>query len=138
MMDLDSRKSKGRACLSMAIAYFGSNGYTVNIPLNDTQKYDLVVEKNSKFQTVQCKFGDHKCANNDDAYSCSLRCIGAKGTYHGNVKDDNIDLLFCMRPDGIVYLIPVCELDNHNAIRFTKTKIKFNGGFDSSKYIVIL
>ena len=29
----------------MAIAYFSSNGYVVSIPLNDTQDYDLVIEK---------------------------------------------------------------------------------------------
>ena len=40
------------AGLSIAIAYFGSNGYVVSIPLNDTQDYDLVVEKDNKFYKV--------------------------------------------------------------------------------------
>ena len=38
------------------ITYFGINGYTVSIPLNDTQWYDLIVEKDDIIQTVQCKF----------------------------------------------------------------------------------
>lgn len=45
----------------MAIAYFSTNGYTVSIPLNDTQDYDLVVEKDNILQTVQVKA---KCKNN--------------------------------------------------------------------------
>ena len=44
-MLFETNKDKDRAGLSMAIAYFCSNGYCVNIPLNDTQWYDLVIEK---------------------------------------------------------------------------------------------
>ena len=39
----------------MAINYFTIQGYTVSLPINDTQWYDLVVEKNGIFETVQCK-----------------------------------------------------------------------------------
>ena len=55
-MQLLSNKDKGRAGMALAIAYFGTNGYTVSLPLNDTQWYDMIVEKNNVFQTVQCKF----------------------------------------------------------------------------------
>lgn len=33
----------------MAIAYFSTNGYVVSISLNDTQEFDLVIEKDGKF-----------------------------------------------------------------------------------------
>ena len=135
-MQTESRKDKGRAGLSMAIAYFGSNGYTVSLPLNDTQDYDLVIEKDGKFQSVQCKFGGARCNNNKDAYSCGLRTIGAKGTFHGNVRDSGVDLLFCLRPDGIMYVIPNVVLPNANAIRLTTRKSENCHGFDASKYIV--
>lgn len=135
-MVLESKKDRGRACLSTAIAYFGSNGYTVSIPLNDTQNYDLVVEKDGVFQSVQCKFGGRKLENNADAYECGLRTIGAKGTYHGNVKDSGVDLLFCLRPDGVMYLIPVADIDNVSSLRLTTAKSKFSSGFDTSQYIV--
>lgn len=36
-MLFESNKDKGRAGMAFGIAYFGSSGYTVNIPLNDTQ-----------------------------------------------------------------------------------------------------
>ena len=41
--------------IRMAIAYFTTKGYTVSIPLNDTQDYDLVIEKCNKLYTVQVK-----------------------------------------------------------------------------------
>ena len=50
-----NRKNIGRIGLSMAINYFTVNGYTVSIPMNDTQWYDIVIEKDGVFQTVQCK-----------------------------------------------------------------------------------
>lgn len=51
-MLFETNREKGRAGMSLAIAYFGSNGYTVSIPLNDTQWYDLIVEKDNNFYTV--------------------------------------------------------------------------------------
>lgn len=35
-MLLQTNKDKGRAGLSLAIAYYGTQGYTVSLPLNDT------------------------------------------------------------------------------------------------------
>jgi len=44
-----NRKQIGRIGLSMAINYFTLKGYTVSIPMNDTQWYDLIIEKNGIF-----------------------------------------------------------------------------------------
>ena len=43
--DSETNKEKGNTSLGVAIAYYSSNGYTVSIPLNDTQDYDLIVDK---------------------------------------------------------------------------------------------
>ena len=51
-MFFSTNKEKGNSGLGMAIAYFSANGYTVYIPLNDTQDYDLVIEK--KWNTRNC------------------------------------------------------------------------------------
>ena len=44
-MYFSTNKEKGRTSLGIATVYFSMNGYTVSIPLNDTQDYDLIVEK---------------------------------------------------------------------------------------------
>ena len=54
-MYFNTNKQKGNCGLGMAIAYFSTKGYTVSIPLNDTQDYDLIVEKNWILQRVQVK-----------------------------------------------------------------------------------
>ena len=43
-MKADNNRSKGKAGLAVAIGYYGSKGYTVSVPLNDTQDYDLIVD----------------------------------------------------------------------------------------------
>lgn len=48
-MLFETNKDKGRAGMSLGIAYFGCNGYTVNIPLNNTQWYDFVIESVAYF-----------------------------------------------------------------------------------------
>ena len=104
-MILTTNKDKGRAGMSMAIAYFGSNGYTVSIPLSDTQWYDLVIEKDGKFQTVQCK----ATCNEDN--TIFLRSMGgSKGTEYDNVLDHPVDLLFCLDKNQQLYLIPVEDI----------------------------
>ena len=40
-MIFKSNREKGNAGLGIVIAYYSANGYTVSIPLNDTQDYDL-------------------------------------------------------------------------------------------------
>ena len=46
-MKFSTNKEKGNSGLGIAIAYYSTNGYIVSIPLNDTQNYDLVVEKDN-------------------------------------------------------------------------------------------
>ena len=41
-MKFNSNKEKGNTGLGIAIAYYSANGYTVSIPLNDTQDYQAV------------------------------------------------------------------------------------------------
>ena len=54
-MKFNTNKERGNTGLGIAIAYFTANGYTVSIPLNDTQDYDLVIDKNNELETVQVK-----------------------------------------------------------------------------------
>ena len=54
-MLFETNQDKGRAGISAAIGYFGMNGYTVSIPLNDTQGYDLIVDDGEKLMKISCK-----------------------------------------------------------------------------------
>lgn len=138
-MKFETNKEKGRAGISLAIAYFGTNGYTVSVPLDDTQEYDLVVEKEGVFYSVQCKATGHKTYEN--TYSLSLRNMGGtKGTQYGNVIESGVDLLFAITEDKTMYLIPIKDIPELSFLSLRKEKSKFakKDVFDTSRYIVTI
>ena len=131
---------KGRIGLSAAINYFTLNGYTVLLPLNDTQNYDLAIEKDGVIKTVQCKATWEVSRNNPDGYILSLRTVGGtRGTVYYTLTETNVDYLFCYRGDGVMYLIPINDLRNNskNSITLvTKRSKKSHPTFQSEKYII--
>lgn len=104
-MIFQTNKDKGRAGFVMGMAYFGANGYTVSTPLNDTQWYDFIIEKDGIFQTVQCK------ATGSSDNTISLKSYGGtKGTVYDSVLDHPVDYLFCLDGSMNMYVIPVQDL----------------------------
>lgn len=117
----------------MAIAYFGANGNTVSIPLNDTQDYDLVVDIDGVLKKVQVKATNYK--GTAHSYTISLRTVsGTTRKVAKTVKDTDIDLLFCLLGDGSMFLIPVDEIHNKNTINISG--YAENGCADYSQYRV--
>lgn len=138
-MVLNSRKEIGNAALSMAIAYFGSNGYVVSVPLNDTQDYDLVVDKDGKLQKVQVKGTNRRGTGN--AYTIGLRTIsGTTRQAYKTVIDTDVDLLFCLCGDGTMYLIPKEDVANRCEINLSKEKSKYSKKLSHSyeRYVVTM
>ena len=121
-----TNKEKGRAGLAMGIAYFGSNGYNISIPLNDTQDYDLVVEKDNTFQKVQCK-STSRMNKNKLFYIVKLESYGGLngGTYYGTVKDSSADLLFILTENKDMYLIPINIIVQNRTLTLTNDYDKY-------------
>lgn len=90
----------------MAINYFTLQGYTVSLPLNDTQWYDMVIEKNNIFQTVQCK-----CTFTQDDTVSLKSSGGTKGEIYDNIiNHPELDYLFCVNKELNCWLIPVNDI----------------------------
>jgi len=133
-MLFETNKDKGRAGMSMGIAYFGANGYTINIPLNDTQWYDFVVEKDGIFQTVQCKATGSK----DNTISLKS-CGGTNGKTYDTVINHPVDLLFCLDKDLNMFVIPgeVLKENQSKSSLALRTEPNKNGqGIQTYKYLV--
>ena len=130
-----NRKHIGRIGLSMAINYFTIQGYTVSLPMNDTQWYDLVIEKDGKFYTVQCK------ATQTENDEISLRNMGGtKGKEYDNITNHSeLDYLFCVNKDLKMWNIPIKDLlsaGNKNKITLRENPTLNNQGFQTYKYQV--
>ncbi len=129
---------KGNIALTQAIAYFAKNQYTVSVPLNDSQWYDLVVEKDGAFQSVQVKYTGEK--SKGGFYKCSLRTISGtsrKPIY--TLKDHAVDLLFCYCENGAKFLIPCNEINHKSYITlFTETNKSINNSLlDTSRFLIL-
>ena len=104
-MKFNSNKEKGNSGLGMAIAYFSTTGYVVSIPLNDTQDYDLIVEKDNKLKKVQVK--STGCIGKSGNYQVAMKsCGGTRGKTYKTIIETNIDLVFILTEKKEIYLIP--------------------------------
>ena len=117
----------------MAINYFTCQGYTISLPINDTQWYDLVVEKDGKFYTVQCK------ATQTENGDIDFRSTGGTngGVYDNLLNHSELDYLFCVNKDLNMWLIPVKDIQqNRKSIRLRTEPNANNQGFQTYKYRV--
>lgn len=124
--------------MSLGVAYFGANGYTVSVPLNDTQWYDFVAEKDGKFYTVQCKATGSK-QNVIPLKSCG----GTRGSKYDVVTEHPLDYLFCVDKDQNLFLIPVDDIrkignKNSLALRTELSKSTRHDRLNVSKYSVAI
>ena len=117
----------------MAINYFTCQGYTISLPINDTQWYDLVVEKDGKFYTVQCK------ATQTENGDIDFRSTGGTngGVYDNLLNHSELDYLFCVNKDLNMWLIPIKDIQqNRKSIRLRTEPNANKQGFQTYKYRV--
>ena len=123
-MNFDTNREKGISCLGIAIAYFTTNGYVVSIPLNDTQDYDLVIEKDGILKTVQVK--STNCKTKYGNYQVALKsCGGTKGRTYKTLIDTKIDFLFVLNEKSEMYLIPKNKIFNKSTLNLCDKYIEY-------------
>jgi DNA gyrase/topoisomerase IV subunit A len=107
---------QGNVGLGKAIEYFTSHGLTVSLPLNDTQKYDLVVELDGSLSRVQVKTSRNR--KSSGAYEVVLKRSGGASGKHVITPFDNnsCDHLFVYTSDGRMYLIPASKVRSTSSI----------------------
>lgn len=126
---------KGNIALGKAINYFTEKGYIVSLPLNDSQCYDLIIEKDGKLQTVQVKYTSEQKDNGN--FVCRLQTKNQNKTYYSLIETF-CELLFCYCSNGDTYLIPIKDITNNNSLTLFREKSKYasKDSFDSSKYLI--
>ena len=124
------KSHQGNVGLGRAIAYYTAKCIPVLIPLNDTQKYDLAIEKDNKLQRVSVKTtqGLNKTKT---YYEVQLKNSGGSSGKSSIRKFDNTscDIVFIVTITGVMYEIPSSEIN-------TVSTLTLNSQWD--KYIVNL
>lgn len=108
---------QGNLGLGKAIAYFTSKCIPIAIPLNDTQKYDLIADFNGKLQRISIKTSRYS-ETNGASYSVQLKNSGGAGGKSIIRQFDNTscDYVFIYTEDEKMYLIPSEIITAKNSI----------------------
>ena len=123
-MNFKTNKEKGNTGLGIAIAYYSMNVYTVSIPLNDTQDYDLIVDKNNILKKVQVKATS--CKTRYNKYQVALKsCGGTKGETYKTIIDTNIEEVFIVTDNMDIFILPIEEIKNRSTINLCRKYEKF-------------
>lgn len=122
------RSKQGTVGLGEAISYYTSLGFTVSLPLNDTQPYDLVIEKDNKLQKVSVKTTQQLNRSKKNFVVTLRNSGGASGKrIIRKFKNTTCDILFVYTVDDVRYEIPSNLIKVTNYLTLTK---------DWDKYIV--
>lgn len=105
---------KGNIGIGQSIAYFTSLGYSVSIPLTDTQPYDLIVDDGKFLFRVQVKYVESSYVG-----LRTIRC-NTKETKVSLFDRKKIDILIVVRKDDGIYLIPTDELKVKTGLKIGK------------------
>ncbi len=122
---MKNTKKQGDIGLGAAIAYFTMKGYTVAIPLTDSQQYDLIVDIDGKLSRVQVKTTRFKGRG---SYEISLSIKGGNRSSTGKLHRfdrSQVDHLFVLTEDGGSYFIPTSAIENTCALRLTERLQQF-------------
>lgn len=107
---------QGNLGLGKAIEYFTSHSIPVSIPLNDTQKYDLIADFNGKLQRISVKTS--RCTENNISFSVQLRNTGGSSGKNKTrpFDKDSCDYIFIYTANEELYLIPSLIIEAKNTI----------------------
>jgi len=92
-------------------------GYTVCLPLTDSQDYDLVVDIDGRLSRVQVK--TTRQVGPKGKYRVDLRTQGGNQSWSGVSKrfdSTKVEYLFVLLDNGETYCIPSSEMDNESRI----------------------
>ena len=109
------------------ITRFYELGYPVSIPYGDSEKYDMILDVNSKLQRLQCKHANpHKNEENIIDY-ITIRTTWSSGytrnrQYARNKYSKEDCDYFVTHYEGKNYLIPVEQCSNEKNLRIIPPK----------------
>jgi PD-(D/E)XK endonuclease len=111
-MKLEQRNTRkqGDVAIGAAIAYFSGLGYTVALPLTDSQPYDLIID-NGSLSRVQVKYTSTQHAG---IYYIRLQSMAGKRNDGTRYKKDfnplSVDAVFVLTSDKRKFLVPTLEI----------------------------
>ena len=108
---------QGNLGFGKAIEYFTSQGITVALPLNDTQKYDLIADFDGGLQRISVKTSRYSTTEGRSYEVLLKNCGGtSKGSKIRPFDNSACDYLFVVTGADKTYLIPSKEITAKNSL----------------------
>jgi hypothetical protein len=109
-------REQGLLGLTDAIGWFGRQGWSVSLPLIDSQPYDLIADDGTALHRVQVKTTTRRSPGG--RYIVQVCTRGGNRSFHTTKHFDarSCDLLYVLSDDGARYLIPSAEVGVRSAL----------------------
>lgn len=120
---------QGNMGLGKAIEYFTSQNITVALPLNDTQKYDLIVDFNGQLKRISVKTSRYSPKKDNKTFEVGLKNSGGASGKNiiRNFNNMDCDYVFVYTADESLYLIPAQSITSTSSItvgnKYTEYKV---------------
>lgn len=135
-INVSIKKKQGDLGEARAVYEYTKLGYTVSVPLSDSDKYDLIIDNGISLLKVQVKTSCHRSSKKRDSTTGRIRYGVQLSTTGSNTKGHqsrirqkyDYDILFVMVENGQCWSIPVDELGQtgHQITVDLTDKCKFN------------
>jgi hypothetical protein len=107
-------KKQSAIGISKAIDYYTNSGYSVFIPVTDTERYDLLVDTGKEILKVEVKTSNQKNGQ------FTLRTLGGNRSWSGRIKklsSTDCDRVFLVQLfTGVAMEFNISELEGRNSI----------------------
>jgi hypothetical protein len=117
-------KKQGDVGLGACVAWATSLGYTVSLPLTDSQPYDLIVDDGSlkRVQVKTTSYAPNGC------YKVSLTVKGGNRSSTGKIKKldpSTVDAVFVMCQNHDKFLIPIEAIAGQQMLTLTAKYVPY-------------
>ena len=114
----DYKSKQGNIGLGQAIAYYMSKGYMVALPVNDTQPYDLVVDKfdGKGLQRVSVKTTRYQTDNLAKSFVVKISSSSGMKRSYNPFDKQSCDLMFIYTISQEIWEIPSLDINSGTMI----------------------
>lgn len=123
----DYKSKQGNIGLGQAIAYYMSKGYMVALPVNDTQPYDLVVDKfdGKGLQRVSVKTTRYQTDNLAKSFVVKISSSSGMKRSYNPFDKQSCDLMFIYTISQEIWEIPSLDINSGTMITLNENLSKY-------------
>lgn len=118
-------KKQGDIGMCYAMAYYSKMGWTISVPITDSQDYDLIIDTGSSLLRVQVKTTTQIAPSGASVVSLRTNGGNKSGNTSKNFDENQCDLLFVMTDKAEFFSIPRKEITSVSTITLSEKYLPY-------------